>query len=75
MLTNPLLAIKYKIQKQLNEEAQHDVGKYIENSHRIVCEVETQYGVKFTYGARQGGETEPLVAPNPKRRPGLAEKP
>jgi hypothetical protein len=66
-MTNALLEIKYKTQKQLHEEAQHDIGKYIENSHRIVREVEAQYGVKFTYGARQGGEVEPLIAPIWKR--------
>ncbi len=65
MRTNPLLEIKYKTQKQLTEEAQHDIAKYVENSHRIVREVEAQYGVKFHYGSRQGGEREPLVAPPP----------
>jgi hypothetical protein len=75
MMTNPLLKIKQKTQKQLHEEAQHNIGKYIENSHRIVREVEEQYGVKFTYGTRQGGEVEPLVAPTPSASPGLAEKP
>jgi hypothetical protein len=75
MMTNPLLKIKHKTQKQLHEEAQHDIGKYIENSHRIVREVEEQYGVKFTYGTRQGGEIEPLGAPTSSASPGLAEKP
>ncbi len=65
MRTNPLLEIKYKTQKQLTEEAQHDIAKYVENSHRIVREVEAQYGVKFHSGSRQGGEREPLVAPPP----------
>ena len=65
MMTNPLLEITYKTQKQLTEEAQHDIAKYIENSHRIVREVEEQYGIKFNYGAREGGEIEPLVAQPP----------
>jgi len=65
MMTNPLLEITYKTQKQLTEEAQHDIAKYIENSHRIVREVEEQYGIKFNYGAREGGEVEPLVAQPP----------
>jgi len=59
------LAIKYKTQKQLTKEAQHDTAKYVENSHRIVREVEAQYGIKFHYGAREGGEIEPLVAQPP----------
>ena len=65
MMTNPLLEIKYKTQKQLTEEAQHDIAKYVENSHKIVREVEAQYSVRFHYGARQGGEIEPLVAQPP----------
>jgi hypothetical protein len=62
MMTNPLLETKYKTQKQLTKEAQRDVVKYVENSHSIVQEVEAQYGVKFHYGAREGGEIEPLAA-------------
>jgi len=57
--------MKDKAQKQLDKEAHHDIGKYVENAHRIVCEVETQYGVKFTYGTRQGGEEKPPRAPMP----------
>jgi hypothetical protein len=61
MLTTPLLETKYKIQKQLAEEAQHDIEKYVENFQSIVREVEAQYGFKFKYGTLQGGELEPLV--------------
>ena len=75
MITSPLLKIKHKTQKQLHEEAQHDIGKYVENSHRIVREVEAQYGIKFTYGTRRGGELEPLSDPTPSASPELAEKP
>ena len=62
MMTNPLLEIKYQTQKQLTKEAQHDLVKYVENSHRIVREAEAQYGIKFNYGAREGGETERMKA-------------
>ena len=68
MMMNPILEIKYKTQKQLTEDAQHDIAKYVENSHRIVHEVKVQYGVKFHYfhyGAREGGGVEPLVAQPP----------
>jgi hypothetical protein len=60
MITTPLLETKYQTQKQLEEEAQHDVRKYVENSHRIVREVEEKYGVKFKYGTMQGGGVESL---------------
>ena len=61
MLTTPLLEAKYKIQKQLAEEAQYDLDKYVENSQSIVRKVEAKYGFQFKYGALQGGELEPLV--------------
>lgn len=47
MMTNPILASKYKTRKQCTEEAQHDLARYVENSHSIVRKVEAQYGVKF----------------------------
>ena len=63
MLTTPLLEAKYKSQKQLAEEAQHDLEKYVENSQSIVRKVEAKYGFKFKYGTLQGGELEPLSTP------------
>jgi len=50
MITNPILEAKYKVQKKLDEEAQHDIKEYAKNSHRIVGEVEALYGIKFNYG-------------------------
>jgi hypothetical protein len=64
MRPNPILETKYKTQKQLTEEAQYDIAKYVENSHSIVRAVEAQYGVKFNYGVREGGEAESLVVPH-----------
>lgn len=49
MMTNPLLEAKYKVQKQLDEEARHNIAEYAKNSHRIVSEVEIRYGIKFKY--------------------------
>lgn len=66
MMTNPLLEIKYKTQKQLTEEAQYDIVQYVANSHKIVREVEAQYGVKFNCGVREGGEVEPFVTQPPR---------
>lgn len=51
MITSPLLDSKYRIQKQLDEEAGHDILKYATNSHRIVAEIEAKYRVKFRYGS------------------------
>ena len=50
MITNPLLEAKYKVQKMLDEESQHDIKEYAKNSHRIVGKVEALYGIKFNYG-------------------------
>ena len=58
MMTNPLLEAKYKVQKQLDEEARHDIAEYAKISHRIVGEIEARYGIKFLYGPAQG---EPSV--------------
>ena len=60
MITNHLLETKYKTQKQLDEKAHHDIGEYVENSHKIVLEVEEKYGLKFKYGNIQGGSLESL---------------
>lgn len=54
-MTNPLLEAKYKVQKKLDEEAQHDIKEYAKNSHRIVGEVEALYGFKFNYGPIEDG--------------------
>jgi len=49
MLTNPVLEEKYRVQRELTEEAGNDVRKYMENIKRIVAEAEDQYGVHFEY--------------------------
>jgi len=49
MITNHLLEDKYRAQKRLAEEADHDIHRYFENVNRIVAETEEQYGVRFKY--------------------------
>jgi hypothetical protein len=51
MITNHLLEAKYKVQKQLSEDAKYDIMVYASNSHRIVVETETKYKVKFSYAS------------------------
>ncbi|MBV5347755.1 hypothetical protein [Lamprocystis purpurea] len=58
MITSPLLEAKYRIQKQLGEEAGHDILKYASNSHRIVSEIEAKYRVKFRYGSAVTSESQ-----------------
>lgn len=50
MVTNHLLEEKYRVQKKLEAEAKHDVRAYIQNTRKIVKEVEDQYNIKFKYG-------------------------
>jgi hypothetical protein len=49
-MTTPLLEAKYKVQRKLDEESQHDIMEYAINSHRIVGEVESLYRITFNYG-------------------------
>ena len=63
MITNHLLEAKYKVQKQLNEDARHDIAEYAMNSHRIVEETEAKYKIKFKY-ASVNKDCENLSADN-----------
>nr|VFJ64491.1 MAG: hypothetical protein BECKDK2373B_GA0170837_113715 [Candidatus Kentron sp. DK] len=61
MITTLILEEKYRVQRKLTEEAGYDVRKYTELCHKIVAETEAEYGLKFKYGRREGGEMEPMV--------------
>ncbi|MFM8332148.1 MAG: hypothetical protein ACKN9T_10705 [Candidatus Methylumidiphilus sp.] len=58
MITNPLLEEKYRVQRELSEEAEFDMVEYAKITQRIVAEVEAQYGFKFKYAAPQHGFDE-----------------
>jgi len=60
MITTPLLEEIYLTQKRLDEEAQHDIEKYIENSQKMVLEIEKKYGLTFKYGPIKGHTLKPL---------------
>jgi hypothetical protein len=55
MITTHLLEEKEKIQRKLAREAQYDVWKYMENTHKIVLEAQEKYGLKLKYGNIKGG--------------------
>jgi hypothetical protein len=65
MITTPLLEEIYLTQKRLDEEAQHDIKKYIENSQKIVLEIEKKYGLKFKHGPMKGQPLEPVKVNSP----------
>nr|VFK13906.1 MAG: hypothetical protein BECKLPF1236B_GA0070989_105321 [Candidatus Kentron sp. LPFa]VFK66197.1 MAG: hypothetical protein BECKUNK1418G_GA0071005_108216 [Candidatus Kentron sp. UNK]VFK71808.1 MAG: hypothetical protein BECKUNK1418H_GA0071006_108216 [Candidatus Kentron sp. UNK] len=56
MITSPILQEKYRVQRKLAEEAGYDVRKHFELCRKIVAETEAEYGLKFKYGKREGGE-------------------
>nr|VFK28450.1 MAG: hypothetical protein BECKMB1821G_GA0114241_103713 [Candidatus Kentron sp. MB]VFK32851.1 MAG: hypothetical protein BECKMB1821I_GA0114274_103712 [Candidatus Kentron sp. MB]VFK75936.1 MAG: hypothetical protein BECKMB1821H_GA0114242_103615 [Candidatus Kentron sp. MB] len=55
MITSPILEEKYRVQRKLAEESGYDVRKHFELCRKIVAETEAEYGLKFTYGRRDGG--------------------
>lgn len=50
MITNHLLEATYKVQKQLDAEAGHDITEYNRLLDRVVKDVEKEYNIKFVYG-------------------------
>jgi hypothetical protein len=48
-MTNDLLREKYRVQKALNEKANHNITQYVANTHAKIKDIETKYGVKFKY--------------------------
>ena len=51
--TNPILEEKRRVQMQVDEEAQHDAGKYMEICNRIAHEIEEEYGIQLRYGTTE----------------------
>jgi len=49
-MTNDLLREKYRVQKALDEKANHSLAQYATNAHSKIKEIEAKYGVKFKYG-------------------------
>jgi hypothetical protein len=50
MIINELLVNKYRTQKKLDEIANHDLNKYVENAHSKVQELSVKLGLKLKYG-------------------------
>lgn len=53
MITNQLLEDKYRVQRELAEEAGYDVHKYHENLHREALDMQQRRGVKLRYVDRE----------------------
>ena len=67
MVTNDLLREKYRVQKALDEKAQHSLTQYVDNAHANVKKAEIKYGVKFNYSQpSMFAPRSPKQAPNAK---------
>ena len=53
MITNHILEDKWRVQKELIEEAGHDPGRYIALAHEGALEVQERYGIKLRYVAKE----------------------
>ncbi len=65
MITNPILTEKDRVQMALAEAAEYDVHKYSELIHRIVLDMQQQYGFKLNYVTQRNGVMEPVESPEP----------
>jgi hypothetical protein len=57
MIINDLMAEKYKLQKALDKETNHDISKYVEETHLRVKKLSQQYSLNFTYGVPENVKT------------------
>jgi hypothetical protein len=62
MITNHILEDKWRVQRELSEQAGHDPGRYIELAHESAIRAQEQYGIRFRYS-----ETKVEVAGDPSR--------
>jgi hypothetical protein len=49
MITNHILEDKWRVQRELSEQAGHDPGRYIALTDEKVLEIQERYGIKFRY--------------------------
>jgi hypothetical protein len=49
MISNHILADKWRVQKALTEQAGHDVSRYMALAHARAIETQERYGIRFRY--------------------------
>ena len=49
MITNHILEDKWRVQKELTEQAGHDPGQYIALTHTRAIKTQERYRVQFRY--------------------------
>lgn len=61
MMTNHILEDKWRVQREMDEQAGHDPARYIALTHRKVEEVQERYGIRFRYTETESdSQEEPL---------------
>lgn len=60
MIESALLKEKYKTQKSLDEQANHDLHQYVKNAHYTVEELTEKFGIQIRYGNIKGGFVAPI---------------
>ena len=49
MITNHILEDKWRVQRELSEQAGYDSTKYLDLVHQKALDVQERYGVRFKY--------------------------
>lgn len=49
MITNHILEDKWRVQRELSEQAGHDPGRYIELVHERASRAQERYGIRFRH--------------------------
>lgn len=49
MITNPILEDKWKVQRELGIQADHDPSRYIALAHQSAVKAQERYGIQFRY--------------------------
>jgi hypothetical protein len=62
MITNHILEDKWRVQRDLTEQAGHDPSRYIALIHMRAIETQERYGVRFRYVEME----EPAIPTSPK---------
>jgi hypothetical protein len=55
MYTDPILEEKWKVQKELAQEAHYDINTFMKNAHKNVVELAKAMSIELKYAKRKGG--------------------
>ena len=61
----------YTTQKQLDQQAQHNLQEYVEGTHKRVQDMAEKYGFTVQYGIRKGGHESVYPLPSSEKAQSL----